>query len=246
MPNGGVLTIETANMRFDEAHPGTPGAVAPGDYVALSVTDTGEGMAPEVIERATEPFFTTKPLGKGTGLGLSMIYGFAKQSGGHLSIYSEVGVGTTVRLYLPAARDLDASDEPDAPDGQKLVRGGESILVVDDNHELRQIAMRRLTHLGYKCREAENGPTALTLLDSGERFDLLFTDIGLPDSILGYELAEMARQRQPWLKVLFTTGYAKVQTANGEDQADTAPMLRKPYRNQQLAEMVRMVLGPAS
>jgi CheY-like chemotaxis protein len=208
------------------------------------VTDTGGGMPAEVIERATEPFFTTKPPGKGTGLGLSMIYGFAKQSDGHLSIYSEIGVGTTVRLYLPKARTEEERRAEIAPaEAAEPLHGGESILVVDDNPELRSVSVRRLTALGYKCFEAENGPAALAIIDSGERFDLLFTDVGLPEGILGNELAKLAEQRQPWLKVLFTTGYAKVQKGGDDNQPDLKPMLRKPYRGQELAETVRAILG---
>ena len=242
MPNGGALTIETANVELDERYAATHTEAMPGDYVMLSVTDTGVGMPADVIERATEPFFTTKPPGQGTGLGLSMIYGFAKQSDGHLSIYSEVGVGTTVRLYLPKARTQDASAAAGSSDGTVLRRGGESILVVDDNPELRKVSVRRLTSLGYKCREAESGPAALALFESGERFDLLFTDIGLPDGISGFELAKLAEQRQPRLKVLFTTGYAKVQKRDGDDLHESVPMLRKPYRSAELAEKIRAIL----
>ncbi|MDI1327185.1 MAG: response regulator [Brevundimonas sp.] len=244
MPDGGSLTIETANVVVEHSFAAALSEITPGDYVLLSVTDTGVGMPPEVIARATEPFFTTKPEGKGTGLGLSMIYGFAKQSDGHLSIYSEVGLGTTVRLYLPKAgtEDADNVGKAAASDRGDLVRGGELILVVDDNSELLRMAVRRLTGLGYKCQEAENGPTALAILDSGERFDLLFTDIGLPDGISGYALAKLAEQRQPSLKVLFTTGYAKVQNPDGDDPQRSTHMLRKPYRGDELAEKVRAIL----
>jgi signal transduction histidine kinase len=243
MPDGGALTIETANVRLDERHPSAPVELTPGDYVVMSVTDTGGGMPPEVIQRATDPFFTTKPLGKGTGLGLSMIYGFAKQSKGHLSIYSELGIGTTVRLYLPKAQGEDAAGDIDDPTAHReLVGGDETILVVDDNPDLRQASTRRLTDLGYKCLGAENGPDALALIDSGERFDLLFTDIGLPDGMLGHELAALAVERQPWIKVLFTTGYARIRKSNTEDSDELTPIIRKPYRGRELAEMVRAVL----
>jgi signal transduction histidine kinase len=244
MPEGGAITIETANVRLDEHHPSTPVELTPGDYVVLSVTDTGGGMPPEVIHRATDPFFTTKPLGKGTGLGLSMIYGFAKQSKGHLSIYSEVGVGTTVRLYLPKAQGEDAggaAEDPVAQDGE-MVGGDETILVVDDNPDLRQASIRRLTDLGYKCVGAENGFEALALMDAGARFDLLFTDIGLPDGMLGHELAVLAVKRQSWIKVLFTTGYAQIRRSNIDERNEPKPMIRKPYRGRELADMVRSIL----
>ena len=246
MPGGGEVTIETANIRLDERYPSVPTEVAPGDYVTLSVTDTGVGMPPEVIERAIEPFFTTKPMGKGTGLGLSMIYGFAKQSNGHLSIYSQVGVGTTIRLYLPrltdGAREDDGAGAAVQKPGLALTGGNESILVVDDNVQLRQVAVRRLTELGYRCREADNGPAALALMDQGVRFDLLFTDVGLPEGMLGTELAEQAIERQPWLKVLFTTGYAKGLGGGERIAGVRAVVMNKPYRGSELAEKVRSML----
>jgi signal transduction histidine kinase len=244
MPDGGAIAIETANIGLDEHHPSTPVELTPGDYVVLSVTDTGGGMPPDVIQRATDPFFTTKPLGKGTGLGLSMIYGFAKQSKGHLSIYSELGVGTTVRLYLPRASRPDTGDEIDDPaaHGGELVGGGETILVVDDNPDLRQASIRRLTDLGYNCVGAENGLEALALMDAGARFELLFTDVGLPNGMLGDELAVLAVERQPWIKVLFTSGYARIRRSVAEERSEPTPMIHKPYRARELAEMVRSVL----
>jgi len=243
MPDGGELTIESANVVLDEDFAAKHLEVAPGEYVMLSVTDTGAGMPAEVVARATEPFYTTKPPGKGTGLGLSMIYGFAKQSRGHLSIYSEPGVGTTIRLYLPRARDEDAPKEvAGARAPGEPPQGVESILVVDDNPQLRQVAARRLTALGYRCVEADNGPEALAILERGERFDLLFTDVGLPEGLTGFELAELAKQRQPWLRVLFTSGYAKAQSRLGEDQPAFQQMLRKPYRGDELATKVRDTL----
>jgi signal transduction histidine kinase len=242
MPNGGGLTIETMNAQLDEHYALLHSDAVSGDYVALSVTDTGVGMSPEIVEHALEPFFTTKEQGKGTGLGLSMVYGFSKQSGGHLSIYSEVGVGTTVRLYLPRDRSGAANVEAQPARVDALPTGGESILLVDDNVGLRRIAIRRLTSLGYKVREADSGPAALAILKSGERFDLLFTDIGLPNGISGTELADLAQQIQPPLKVLFTTGYAKVQTWNGDPSYETKHLLRKPYRGAELASRIREAL----
>jgi signal transduction histidine kinase len=239
MPDGGTLSIETANVQLDERYAAQGGVVTPGDYVMLSVTDTGQGMPPHIIERATEPFFTTKPQGKGTGLGLSMIYGFAKQSGGHLSIYSEVGIGTTVRLYLPIARNAAPEANVESLAGKELPSGGESILVVDDNVELRRVTVRRLARLGYKIREADDGAAALAILEGGARVDLLFTDIGLPDGLTGYELARLAAQKQPQLKILYTTGYGKVQKRNGDTDYEPRHMLRKPYRSQELAEKIR-------
>jgi len=239
MPHGGRIDISTANVQLgaDEDQ----SEVAPGDYVVLSVTDTGTGMSPEVLERAVEPFFTTKGPGTGSGLGLSMIFGFAKQSGGHLSIDSKPGEGTRVRLYLPRA------EAPDAEDASALAKpampfGQESILLVDDNAEIRAIARRHLTSLGYRVREADSGPGALEILQAGYRLDLLFTDVVMPDGMSGYQLAKIAQQMRPGLKVLFTTGYARPEAIDGQTETQPGPILRKPYRKQDLAEAVRELL----
>jgi signal transduction histidine kinase len=237
MPGGGNLTIETANAVLDEDYAALHSEVVAGDYVMLSMTDTGTGIPSEIVERVFEPFFTTKETGKGTGLGLSMVYGFAKQSGGHLSIYSEVEVGTTVRLYLPRAYGA-APAEAAAPEPERASPScSELILLVDDNAALRRATLRRLTGFGYRVEEAEHGPAALALLDAGKRFNLLFTDIGLPGGINGFELAERARQRQPDLKVLFTTGYGD--NGNGSQPHH---LIRKPYRSDELARRLRVVL----
>src|SRR5258708_2441702 len=167
-------------------------------------------MPPDVIERAIEPFFTTKPPGAGTGLGLSMIYGFVRQSGGHLKIYSEVGFGTTVRLYLPRSHDAATPAKTPLAE-QPAPTGHESVLLVEDNADVRQVAAQQWGDLGYSVREASNAPEALRLLDAGERFDLLFTDVVMPEGMTGFQLAEAARQRQPEIKLLFATGYARVE-----------------------------------
>ncbi len=246
MPNGGTLTIETANVALDDSYAALHPEVVPGDYVMLAMTDTGSGMPADIAERAMEPFFTTKEPGKGTGLGLSMIYGFAKQSGGHLSIYSEVGIGTTVRLYLPRAPEESAgATAAPAKAAAPLPTGGESILLVDDNAALRRVTMRRLVGLGYRVSDAGDGPSALALIDSGRHFDLLLTDLGLPSGMTGYDLAEHARRRRPGLKVLFTTGYGHVREHGHGPARDSAPLIRKPYRSDELAGTVRAVLGLA-
>jgi PAS domain S-box-containing protein len=240
MPHGGKLTIATDNAMLDAAYCMRNHDASPGEHVVLSVTDTGTGMTAEVLARATEPFFTTKPPGKGSGLGLSTIYGFARQSGGHLAIASEWGKGTTVRLYLPRSQADMASVEVEKVHPPPLPRGDEAILVVDDNDNMRTTAARNLAALGYHVRLAADGPTALSILQTGESFDLLFTDVVMPNGLSGYQLADAARTLRPGLPVLFTTGFAP------EDGSETnvmdADALRKPYRRRELAERVRTVL----
>jgi two-component system cell cycle sensor histidine kinase/response regulator CckA len=238
MPRGGRLAIETANVILDAEYCAQHGDVSPGEYVALTVTDNGTGMAPEVLAQATEPFFTTKGPDRGTGLGLSMCFGFAKQSGGHLSLHSEVGVGTTVRLYLPRTEETAGTD-PAASGVGSLPNGHETILLVEDNEAVRKMAVRSLTVLGYRLYVAENGPAALAILDTGVKIDLLFTDIVMP-GMNGDELAEAAMRRQPGIRVLFTTGFARTDQAGRSLQ--TTEMLHKPYRREELAERVHAVL----
>ena len=240
MPHGGKLTIETKNAVLDATYCAHHSDATPGEYVVLSVSDTGIGMTADVMARAMEPFFTTKPPGKGSGLGLSSIYGFAQQSGGHLRIDSEPGSGTTVRLYLPRTM----ADRTKVGERKVLVpplpRGRESILVVDDNDNMRATAARNLAALGYRVRLASDGPAALAILHADERFDLLFTDLVMPNGLSGYQLAEAARALQPGLPVLFTTGFAP-NDAGDASVVDTRA-LRKPYRRRDLAERVRAML----
>jgi signal transduction histidine kinase/ActR/RegA family two-component response regulator len=237
MPQGGNLTIEAANVHLDAHDAPADADVAEGDYVVLSVTDTGSGMAEDVVQRAVEPFFTTKPPSAGSGLGLSMAYGFAKQSGGHLDIASVVGAGTTVRLYLPRASEPAAPVAIAPPVATPDPRGTETILLVDDNQTLVAVARRHLHALGYKVVPALSGPEALAILESGEAVDLLFTDIVMPEGMSGYVLAEAAHRLRPGLKVLFTTGYAADLSEHGGQ-----PMLHKPYDRRELARAVRTVL----
>jgi CheY-like chemotaxis protein len=241
MPRGGTLTIETANAHLDAGSPGVNGELIEGDYVVLTVTDTGTGMSPDVMERAIEPFFSTKSASSGSGLGLSMAYGFARQSGGYLRIDSELGVGTTISLYLPRAQDLALPAQASRSSIAGDPTGNEAILLVDDNPTLLDVTMRHLIALGYKVVPAPNGPAALAILASGEKFDLLFTDVMMPDGMSGYDLAQAARLRQPDLKVLFTTGYATTEPAAQQE----APMLNKPYRRRDLAWAIRTVLDGA-
>ena len=239
MPHGGELRIAVANAHFDAKQAAANADIAPGDYVMLSVSDTGTGMPTEVIERAFEPFFTTKPPGHGTGLGLSMIYGFARQSHGHVAIDTELGVGTTVRLCLPRAMGEEHRTGGPAPAEQTAPRGSESILLVDDNEAMRTVARRHLLALGYRVTSVENGPAALAALNADQSFDLLFTDIVMPEGMSGYDLAEIATRQWPELKVLFTTGYTRVHEGA---EADRRPLLQKPYRRHELAKQIRAVL----
>ena len=211
----------------------------PGDYVLLAVSDNGVGMPPDVIDRAFEPFFTTKAVGKGSGLGLSMVYGFAKQSGGHIKIYSEVGHGTTVKIYLPRNHlAASASEEPDRSDVQHEAKG-ERILVVEDNEGVRLVALKQLENLGYRTLEAENAKEALAILDREPEIDLLFTDIVMPGGMSGSELAREASKRRPGLKVLLTSGYTAHAATNGDHDIEGLELLNKPFRQRDLAEKLR-------
>jgi nitrogen-specific signal transduction histidine kinase len=243
MPKGGVLTIETANVSLDERYAATNADVTPGDYVMLAVSDTGTGMPPEVIEKVFEPFFTTKEIGKGSGLGLSMVYGFVKQLGGHVKIYSELGHGTSVKLYLPrAGADVEAAVAEDAAVADALPRGTERVLLVEDNPGVREAALETLGQLGYRVHAEDNGPAALAWLDRGEPVDLLFTDIVMPEGMNGRDLAKQALRRRPGLKVLFTTGYAEAAMQNGHKLEREALLIGKPYRKAELARMLRRAI----
>jgi PAS domain S-box-containing protein len=244
MTNGGRLLIETQNETVDEQFVrDNPGAI-PGDYVAVVVTDTGTGMPPEVVEHIFEPFFTTKEPGKGTGLGLAMVYGFVKQSGGYIKAYSEVGHGTSFRLYLPRAKTVESAEaaaRAAAPTEQRAEGGRqERILVVEDNDAIRQVVLIQLAKLGYKALEANGPAPALKLIDAGEPIDLLFTDVVMPGGMSGLDLAREASARRPGLKVLFTSGFPGALMAGRELPADA--VLGKPYRAQQLARKIRAAL----
>lgn len=243
MPNGGHLTIETRLTEIDRDYlTHHPDAVA-GQHVMLAVTDTGTGMSPEARERAFEPFYTTKGPGAGSGLGLSMVYGFVKQSGGHVQLYSEEGHGTTIRLYLPAQGAGAAAAPPTSAEPPSAV-AGERILVVEDDLRVRRVAVRRLRELGYATVEAESGAAALRLLDEGEPIDLLFTDIVMAGSMSGIDLAKEVQRRRPGLKVLFTSGYAApVIAESGRRSVKSAPWLSKPYSLKELQAKLREVLG---
>ena len=239
MPEGGRLTIETANARLGEADTSMAEDVEPGDYVVISVSDTGTGMPPDIVAKAVDPFFTTKPVGAGTGLGLSMIYGFAKQSRGHLRIDSEMGRGTTVKLFLPRA--LQDAVVLDAP-AQEPPRGdGETILVVEDDMTVRLIISEVLEELGYNVLVASDARPAIPLLQSNRRIDLMVSDVVLPH-INGRKLAEIARAARPGLKVLFVTGYAENATDRGGFLDDGMDLLTKPFPLDALGAKVRAMI----
>jgi PAS domain S-box-containing protein len=239
MPEGGRLTIETANTKIDETYTSLHSDAEPGDYVVVSVSDTGIGMAPEVVAKAVDPFFTTKPVGEGTGLGLSMIYGFVRQSGGHLRIFSEVGQGTTVKLYLP--RTLQDAVDLRAPAADTPRGRGETILVVEDDTTVRLIISAVLEELGYSVLLATDARPAIPLLQSDRRIDLMISDVVLPH-INGRKLAEIARASRPDLKVLFVSGYAEHATARGDFLDPGMEMLTKPFALDALGAKVRAMI----
>ena len=246
MPDGGALTIQTENARLDLPHALTFDTVNPGDYVVVTVMDSGAGMHPEIVESAIEPFFTTKEVGHGSGLGLSMVYGFVKQSGGHLDIASVPGAGSSVRLFLPRAEQGAPAGKPPASAAVAASRSGERILVVEDKAEVRRLAKRILTHLGYQVLEASNGKAALETLASGPEVDLLFTDVVLPGGMSGADLAKAALVRHPKLKVLFTSGYASDTAFEGVLSGDEIRFIKKPFAREGLARMVRHALESSS
>lgn len=246
MPNGGRLLIETANVALDEIYArGNPGAAA-GDYVSITVTDTGTGMSPEVINRAFEPFYTTKEVGKGTGLGLSMVFGFVKQSDGHIKIYSEIGHGTSIRLYFPrSCHGADVATGPgtatapaEAAPEQHL-----TILVVEDNDAIRQGVLLQLVKLGYRTLEASNAAEALDILRSDAAIHLMFTDVVMPGGMNGDQLAALAQDFRPRLKVLLTSGFPGAVLPRLETSLQSLPLLSKPYRMVDLAAKLKETLA---
>jgi light-regulated signal transduction histidine kinase (bacteriophytochrome) len=243
MPEGGRLTIAAANAQLDADYAKRHPAVAPGQYVAISVTDSGTGMAPDVVARVFEPFFTTKPLGQGTGLGLSMVYGFAKQSDGHIAIHSEIGQGTVVTLYLPrylGKDDDDAANAGSPADNSATV--GEVVLVVDDEPVLRMLIGDLLRDLGYGVVEAADGAEALRILESRQRIDLLVSDVGLTGGMNGPQLAEAALLHRPFLKVLFITGYAEREVTGSGVLKPDMEMIAKPFAMDVLAAKIRSMM----
>jgi signal transduction histidine kinase len=242
MPNGGKLTIETSNTFLDSDYAAQNADVKPGQYVLISVSDTGTGIAPEIIGRVFDPFFTTKEVGKGTGLGLSMVYGFTKQSQGHLKIYSEQGIGTTVKIFLPKADRISGHAE-ELPPIATEVRGTEVILLVEDDDLVREFAISQLAGLGYRVLEAANGKDAVKLIMEHEEIDLLFTDVVMPGGMNGRELAHAAHRLRPTLRVLYTSGYAESAIVHQGLLDKDVQLLSKPYSRMVLAGKIRETLA---
>jgi PAS domain S-box-containing protein len=245
MPGGGKLTVETANAFLDESYAEAHPEVKPGQYAMIAVSDTGSGMTKEIAEKALEPFFTTKAVGEGTGLGLSQVYGFIKQSGGHLKIYSEPGEGTTIKLYLPRLVGIDAAEAPArAPSVRAEIAQG-TILTVEDNADARAFTAEVLGDLGYRVLVAPDAAAALDVLEREPEVDLLFTDVGLPNGVNGRQLADEAQRRWPDLKVLFTTGYTRNAIVHHDRLDPGVELLVKPFTQSDLAVKIRRLLGDA-
>jgi CheY-like chemotaxis protein len=243
MPDGGHLTLSTGVASLDDHYQSLHPEIEAGEYAVIAVTDDGVGMTAEVAARAFEPFYTTKEVGKGSGLGLSMVYGFAKQSNGYVSIYSEAGLGTTVRIYLPnvAASGQKSSDQISAEE-ESVPRGHETILVAEDDPFVRSSVIRRIESLGYGVVAAVNGNDALLKLRANPDVDLLFTDIVMPGGMSGWDLADLARQIRPGLPVVFSSGYALEMLAQQGRVSAKSIILIKPYRKAELAERLRQAL----
>ena len=242
MPDGGRVTVETQNSWVDER-----GAkerdLQSGQYVAICITDTGTGMTPEVLSRAFDPFYTTKPLGQGTGLGLSMVYGFARQSNGQVRLYSEVGSGTTVRLYLPRHfGEAEAEDEPPQFEAMPVAGSGETVLIVDDEPTVRMLVTEVLEELGYAAIEAADSLSGMKVLNSDVRIDLLITDVGLPGGLNGRQMADAAREKRPALKVLFITGYAENAAISNGHLHPGMHVMTKPFAMDQLALRIKSIM----
>ena len=242
MPTGGSLALETNNVYLDESYAAMNNEVVPGNYVMLAVSDTGSGIAAADLEKVFDPFFTTKEVGKGTGLGLSMVFGFVKQSNGHIKIYSEEGHGTTVKLYLPCATGLHTTTaEPLAPSG--IEGGTEVVLVVEDDALVRRYVITQIESLGYTTLEAGNAAEAMTIINTPATIDLLFTDVIMPGSMNGRQLVDEALKHRPALKTLFTSGYTENAIVHHGRLDSGVLLLAKPYRKSDLARMIRQALG---
>jgi CheY-like chemotaxis protein len=246
MPDGGRLYISTRDGHLDEQYAAQHADVEPGDYVAIEISDTGQGMPPEVLARIFEPFFTTKEVGKGTGLGLSMVFGFMKQSRGHINVYSEPGRGTTFRLYLRPTDQAAVEPMVEAPPMQPAIDASATVLVVEDNHRLREVVVKQLMSLGLAVLEAENAQQALERLDGATTVDLVFSDVVLPGGMDGIALTREVVKRRPESKILLTSGFPGGRLADAEGLGSAVRLLSKPYRKDDLARAVREALDERS
>jgi signal transduction histidine kinase len=242
MPDGGKLTLETRNVVLDENYASMNSDVKPGNYVMIAVSDTGEGIPADLIDKVFEPFFTTKDVGKGSGLGLSMVYGFVKQSNGHIKIYSEQGHGTTVKLYLPQAVGVASVAEAVVAEVSGFERGDKSILIVEDDALVREYVVTQIGNLGYTTLAASNAAEALLIINGAEPIDLLFTDVIIPGGMNGRQLALAALVRRPELKVLYTSGYTENAIVHHGRLDAGVLLLAKPYLSSDLARMIRTAL----
>jgi CheY-like chemotaxis protein len=243
MPGGGRLTIATRNVDLGAAEIARLPELMSGPYVMVSVTDTGEGIAPDIVDRIFEPFFTTKDIGKGTGLGLSQVYGFVQQSGGAIAVESQAGGGATFRIFLPRAPDAKAVADARQSTAAEVLGGTETILVAEDDTDVLDFVLTSLASLGYRTLTARNGHEALDVLRrEGDRVDLVFTDVAMPQGMSGVELAREARRLRPGIKVLLTSGYAANDRLVFDGSDEEFPVLGKPYRHEDLAEKIRATL----
>jgi PAS domain S-box-containing protein len=242
MPGGGTLVLETRNIFLDDGYASMNAEVVAGNYVMIAVSDTGSGIPPELLDRVFDPFFTTKEVGKGTGLGLSMVFGFVKQSGGHIKIYSEEGHGTSVKIYLPRSTGVQET-EFEALQNVPITGGDEKILIVEDDALVRQYVVTQIKSLGYAALEAANAAEALAIIDADDNIDLLFTDVIMPGAMNGRQLADEAARRRPRLKTLFTSGYTENAIVHHGRLDSGVLLLAKPYRKSELAKMLRMALA---
>jgi CheY-like chemotaxis protein len=231
---------------LDEAYAVENPEVTPGPYVMIAVSDKGRGIAAKDLPHVFEPFFTTKDIGKGSGLGLSQVYGFAKESGGHVKIYSELGLGTTVKMYLPRSTERMTEHVRPGVVPLRTATGGETVLVVEDDEAVLAMAIESLEDLGYRVLVAHNGPDALEIVKSLENIDILFSDIVMPGGINGAELAAEARRLRPSIKVLLTSGYTGAALAREHGLPTNMPVLGKPYRRDELAAQLRVIIGGQS
>ena len=242
MPKGGKLTLETKNVVLDENYAAMNSEVTPGNYVMIAVSDSGAGIPASLLDKVFEPFFTTKDIGRGSGLGLSMVYGFVKQSNGHIRIYSEEGHGTTVKLYLPQAAGVAVAPAAEAGISE-IERGDETILIVEDDALVREYVVTQISRLGYDTLAASNGAEALAIINGPERIDLLFTDVIMPGGMNGRQLAIESQTRRPGLKILFTSGYTENAIVHHGRLDAGVLLLPKPYLSSDLALMIRTALG---